>query len=35
VEKLDRSIREPLKKKLEERLENPRVPAAALSGCRN
>jgi mRNA interferase RelE/StbE len=30
--KLDSSIREPLKKKLEERLENPRVPAAALSG---
>ena len=30
--KLDRSIREPLKKKLAERLENPRVPASALSG---
>ena len=30
--KLDRSIREPLKKKLAERLENPRVPACALSG---
>jgi mRNA interferase RelE/StbE len=30
--KLDGSVREPLKKKLAERLENPRVPAAALSG---
>ncbi len=30
--KLDRSIRDPLKKKLAERLENPRVPASALSG---
>ena len=30
--KFDRSIREPLKKKLAERLENPRVPACALSG---
>ncbi|MBA3014945.1 MAG: type II toxin-antitoxin system RelE/ParE family toxin [Proteobacteria bacterium] len=30
--KLDGSIREPLKKKLAERLENPRVPSAALSG---
>ena len=30
--KLDNSIREPLKKKLTERLNNPRVPAAALSG---
>ena len=30
--KLDRSIREPFKKKLAERLENPRVPASALSG---
>jgi mRNA interferase RelE/StbE len=29
---LDSSIREPLKKKLAERLENPRVPAAALHG---
>jgi mRNA interferase RelE/StbE len=29
---LDGSIREPLKKKLAERLENPRVPASALSG---
>lgn len=31
-QKLDPSVREPLKKKLAERLENPRVPAAALSG---
>ncbi|MDO8788624.1 MAG: type II toxin-antitoxin system RelE/ParE family toxin [Sulfuritalea sp.] len=30
--RLDGSVREPLKKKLEERLDNPRVPAAALSG---
>lgn len=30
--RLDGSVREPLKKKLEERLNNPRVPAAALSG---
>lgn len=30
--KLDGSVREPLKKKLAERLENPRVPSAALSG---
>lgn len=30
--KLDGSVREPLKKKLEERLDNPRVPSAALSG---
>ena len=30
--KLDGSVREPLKKKLAERLESPRVPAAALSG---
>ncbi|MCX8520670.1 MAG: type II toxin-antitoxin system RelE/ParE family toxin [Rhodoferax sp.] len=29
---LDSSIREPFKKKLLERLENPRVPAAALHG---
>jgi mRNA interferase RelE/StbE len=29
---LDSSIREPFKKKLAERLENPRVPAAALHG---
>jgi mRNA interferase RelE/StbE len=31
-QKLDGSIRIPLKKKLAERLVNPRVPAAALSG---
>lgn len=30
--KLDGSIREQLKEKLAERLENPRVPAALLSG---
>lgn len=30
--KLDKSIREPLKKKLLERLENPHVPSAKLSG---
>ena len=30
--KLDGSIRIPLKKKLAERLENPRVQSAALSG---
>ena len=30
--RLDGSIREQLKKKLAERLENPRIPAAALSG---
>ena len=30
--KLDGSVREPLKQKLAERLETPRVPAAALSG---
>ena len=30
--KLDNSIREPLKKKLAERLDNPRVAAAALAG---
>lgn len=30
--KLDGSVREPLKKKLAERLEVPRIPAAALSG---
>ena len=29
---LDGSIREPLKKKLAERLETPRVPVSALSG---
>ena len=31
-QQLDGSIREPLKKKLAERLELPRVPAAALHG---
>ena len=30
--KLDNSIREPFKKKLAERLDNPHVPAAALVG---
>ena len=30
--KLDNSLREPFKRKLAERLENPRVPACALSG---
>lgn len=30
--KLDASVREPLKKKLAVRLENPRIPSAALSG---
>ena len=30
--RLDGSLREPLKKKLAERLESPRVPASALSG---
>lgn len=34
-EKLDGSIRAPLKKKLVERLETPRVPASALSGMPN
>lgn len=29
---LDGSVREPLKKKLAERLQQPRVPSAALSG---
>ncbi len=33
--KLDNSIREPLKNKLAERLNNPRVPAAALAGMRD
>ena len=31
-QKLDGSVREPFKKKLAERLENPRVPRAALAG---
>ncbi len=30
--KLDRSLRDQFKKKLSERLENPRVPSARLSG---
>lgn len=30
--RLDMSLREQFKKKLEERLEHPRVPSAALSG---
>jgi len=34
-EKLDGSVRAPLKEKLAERLENPRVPAVALSGMPN
>lgn len=31
-QQLDGSVREPLKKKLSERLESPRLPAAALHG---
>ena len=31
-QQLDSSVREPLKKKLQERLQNPRAPAAALHG---
>jgi mRNA interferase RelE/StbE len=30
--RLDGSVREPLRKKLAERLETPRIPAAALAG---
>jgi len=30
--KLDKSVRDPFKKKLEERLQNPCVPASKLSG---
>jgi mRNA interferase RelE/StbE len=33
--RLDGSVREPLKKKLAERLEQPRVPSAALHGMAN
>ncbi len=33
--KLDFSLREQFKKKLAERLGNPRVPSAALSGLKN
>jgi mRNA interferase RelE/StbE len=32
---LDGSVREPLKRKLAERLQEPRVPAAALHGMRD
>ena len=31
-QQLDASVREPLKKKLAERLETPRIPSAALHG---
>ena len=34
-QQLDNSVREPLKKKLLERLEQPRVPASALRGLPN
>ena len=34
-EKLDAKIREHFKKKLLERIENPRVPSAALSSMKN
>ena len=34
-EKLDTTIRERFKKKLVERLQNPRVPTAALSSMKN
>jgi mRNA interferase RelE/StbE len=34
-EKLDATIRERFKKKLAERLQNPRVPTAALSSMKN
>jgi mRNA interferase RelE/StbE len=34
-QQLDASVREPLKKKLVERLEEPRVPSAALHGLAN
>ena len=34
-EKLGHTIKEQFKKKLKERLENPRVPSAALSGAPN
>ena len=33
--KLGHTVREQLKKKLVERLENPHVPSAALSGAKN
>ena len=31
-QQLDATVREPLKKKMAERLQNPRVPASALHG---
>jgi mRNA interferase RelE/StbE len=34
-QQLDASVREPLKKKLQERLTHPHVPAAALRGMPN
>ena len=34
-EKLGHTIKEQFKKKLKERIENPHVPAAALSGAKN
>jgi len=34
-EKLDKSIKEQLKKKLKERLQNPKIPSAKLSGFNN
>ncbi len=34
-DKLGHTLKEPFKKKLKERLENPHVPAAALSGGQN
>ncbi len=34
-QKLGRTVREQFKKKLKERLENPHVPGAALSGATN
>jgi len=33
--KIDGSVREPLKKKLAERLKSPRIPSATLSGMSN
>ena len=33
--KLDKSVREQFKKKLAERLENPRVPGSQLSGAKD
>lgn len=34
-QKLNSTVREQLKKKLAQRLENPRVPSAALSGAKD